>query len=84
MHARAPLLDVTPIVMHDMRRKNKVMAKEILYTAMYPVSFMQFPSATVRSMQVALKSRKADCKLRCMFGANMDAMKDNEISSRRQ
>ena len=78
------MLDVTPIVMHDMRRKNKVMANEILYTAMYPVSFMQFPSATVRSIQVALKSRKADCKSRWMFGANMDAMKDNEISSRRQ
>ena len=84
MHARAPLLDLTPTVMPDMRRKNNVIANEILYTAMYPVSFMQFPSATVRSIQVALKSRKADCKSRWMLGANMDPMKDNEINSRRQ
>ena len=62
IHARGPLLDATPSVKIDISKKKNVTENDTLYIAMYPVSFIQFSDATVRSIHVALKSRNKDCK----------------------
>ena len=84
IHARGPLLDATPSVKIDISKKKNVTENDTLYIAMYPVSFIQFSEATVRSIHVALKSRNKDCKPLCMLGESMEDIKPKQVTKTRQ